>query len=171
MCTLLFANSELSWALCIAFTSLRKASEISGETCLSSMSWCTCAWKAVALHGRRVADRFKCLIRKNINLTALCSIQNNECMLVLCLVTSGLVWLRNKVIIAWLPQMGSLSMLLSPALAWGRGTVVPTRRRTGQSLSKAWIPHLTGGVYLQALKWGAYMTCLVIPGCLFREDR
>lgn len=45
----------------------------------------------------RLVDGFKCLTRKNINITASGSIQNNECMLVLCLVTTGLVWPRNKV--------------------------------------------------------------------------
>lgn len=46
----------------------------------------------------RVVDRFKCLTMKNINITALGSIQNNESMLVLCLVTSEVVWPRNKVL-------------------------------------------------------------------------
>lgn len=103
---------------------------------------CIHALKAVTLHVlARVVDRFKCLIKKNINITALGSIQNNECMLVVCLVTSGLIWPRNGVIILRFPQVDSLSRLFVPTLAWRTGTIVPTR--TGERPGEAWIPQVS----------------------------
>lgn len=85
-------------------------------------------------------NRLKSLIRNIINITALGRIQHSECTLGVRLVTSGVFQPRNKgVIILWLPHLGFLSRLPTPSLARRRGTIVPTRRRMGESLREAWI--------------------------------
>lgn len=113
--------SELSLALCTAFDSLAKTSGISEKTCLSSIPHASVHWRqSPFLFETRIFDWFHCLISKNTNTAASGSIQNNECMFVVHLVTPGLVWPRNKVIVLWLLQVEFLSRLLTPALVWGR---------------------------------------------------
>lgn len=70
----------------------------------------------------------KCLISKNTNTAASGGIQNNECMLVVHLVTPGLVWARKKTIVLWLLQVEFLSSLLTPALMWRKGIIGPIKK-------------------------------------------
>lgn len=162
----------MALALCTAFTSLGKTPGISEKTCLSSTPCAYVHWRQSPFRFEtRIFDWFQCLIGKNTNITASGSTQNNKCMLVVCLVTPGLVWPRNKVIVLGLLQVELLSRLLTPALAWWRGTTGWKKRSTGESLGEVWTPCPTSGIYLQALKWDLYMTNLVIPGSMCWEGR
>lgn len=101
-------------------------------------------------------DRFKCRMRKDINITALGSIQNNECTLVVCLVTSGLV-LAQKRSPYTMASSGGIP-LQAPQSSTGMkkrhrcADKEKDRRESAQSLDP---PSLTSGIYLQALKRGA----------------